>query len=316
MKKLFLIHGRGFKPSEKSLRELWLDALRWGIRRDFGENSAVLFDGLSKVFIYYGGLSNDFLRKRDGSYNEDEDLKERRKILKKLKSHKKENFNKTTYHSFSSPLRWFGEAAADMFARPASVLGIGDNIVGGLKPDLRHYWREDFRFGSDVRWKLTKPLRDAFRDKDDVMLVGHSLGTMIAYDVLWKFSHTGEYQEIRNQTLAHLVTLGSPLGDPIVMRQLKGGGVKNGARRYPTNVDVWSNIAAEDDLVCHDEALEDDFQDIGDTEITDYPIYNLSAEDGKARQHHSSGYLVHPKVAELVTKWMTDGNNAKSSAHK
>ena len=137
------------------------------------------------------------------------------------------------------------------------------------------------------------------------MLIGHSLGTLIAYDVLWKFSHRGEYRVLRGDnphTLAHLVTLGSPLSNPTVQEKLNGGLLK-GWKRFPNNVGVWSNIAAEDDYVCHDETVADEFGGMR-TKISDVPIYNLAVKVGKAHQHHATGYLVHPIVADLVHAWM------------
>ena len=306
MKKLFLIHGRGFKPQRDKLRKIWLDALRYGITRDFGDGSAERLDGVCKEFVYYGDLSNKFLRKRGREYDEEKDLEKRLKTLDTLTSYEKEDFNKSKYHEISSPLRWLREAGADLLAGPTHALGIGDNLIGHIKPDMRHYWRVESRYGSDVRWRLTEPLRDAFRDRYNVMVVGHSLGTIIAYDVLWKFSHYGEYQDIRDARVTHFVTLGSPLGNPVVIGQLKGNQVSRGVRRYPTNIATWSNVAAEDDMVCHDEALQDDFQDIQNTNINDYQIYNLSEKDGQARQHHSSGYLIHPKTSEIVYSWLRD----------
>ena len=44
-------------------------------------------------------------------------------------------------------------------------------------------------------------------------LAGLSMGCMVAYDVLWKFSYYGEYQAIRDHRLSRLITLGSPLGN-------------------------------------------------------------------------------------------------------
>ena len=124
-------------------------------------------------------------------------------------------------------------------------------------------------------------LHAAFKRRDDIILIGHSLGTLIAYDVLWKFSYLGEYQYLRGDNphkLSHFVTLGSPLGNPTVQEHLKGGRLK-AARRYPTNIGTWSNVAAEDDYVCHDETIEDEFQGMHGTVIKDYPIYNLAVKN-------------------------------------
>ena len=292
-----------FKPNAKALEALWIKALRHGLARDFNTEAVDVFDKIDRQFIYYGDLSNRLLARRDPDYDERADLKARRKALKRLKKHAKGDFKKAKYHEISSQFRWLPELLADVVAGPAAVFGFGDNVVAAKAPDMRRYWNEETRFGSDVRWKLTEPLRDAFRNKDDIMLIGHSLGTVVAYDVLWKFSYLGEYQRIREHRLSHLVTLGSPLGNPIVQKRLKGGGLA-GSRRYPTNVAIWSNVAAEDDYVCHDETIEDEYGSMRDTKTTDYPIYNLAVKSGKAHQHHATGYLIHPVVIRLVHEWI------------
>ena len=109
------------------------------------------------------------------------------------------------------------EFGADLLGTPAQAFRVGDDVIGYEKRDLQHYWREDSEFGSSVRWRLSEPLKEALETDRDVMILAHSLGSMVAYDVLWKFSHTGEYRHIREAEITHFVTIGSPLGDPIVM---------------------------------------------------------------------------------------------------
>ena len=302
-KLLFLIHGRSFKPDKEDLEKLWVEALRHGIERDFGADAAEVFTNIQRRFIYYGDHSNQFLAKRHPDYDKEQDVASRWATLKGLKKHAKADYTKATYRKISSPLRWLPEFLADTAAGPANVFGFGDDLIALKAPDMRRYWNEETEYGSDVRWELTEPLCNAFKKGDDVMLIAHSLGTLIAYDVLWKFSYYGEYQDIRQHRLSHFVTLGSPLGNPTVRQRLKGGRVK-GSRRYPNNVDVWSNVAAEDDYVCHDETVEDEYGDMGAV-ITDYPIYNLAVKDGKAHQHHTTGYLIHPVVAQIVHGWVS-----------
>ena len=303
-KKLFLIHGRNFKPGANKLEKLWVEALRHGIERDFGCKAAGKFGDLSKTFVYYGDLSNAFLSARGSKYAIEADVDARKKTLRTLKKLKEADFNEETYHRNSSLFRSFREFFMDALARPADLFGVADNLASMLAPEMDHYWNEETAFGSDVRAVLTDPLREAFEAGEDIMLIGHSLGTLIAYDVLWKFSYLSEHKSIRSHKLSHFVTLGSPLGNPTVQARLKGGRLK-GRRRYPTNISVWANVAAEDDYICHDETLKDDFRSM-QTEIQDFRIYNLAVKDGKAHQHHGTGYLVHPDVAKLVKDWMLD----------
>ena len=170
------------------------------------------------------------------------------------------------------------------------------------------YWDLDTAYGSDVRWRLTVPLAEALGRNDDILLISHSLGTTVAYDVLWKFSHYGEYQHIRDRTLSLLVTLGSPLGDETVKNNLKGSGA-GGLRRYPHNIGNWINIAAEDDYISHDEEIANDYQKMLRSNlvesINDHKIYNLALRHGKSNPHHAVGYLIHPTVSQIVADWLT-----------
>ena len=307
MKRLFLVHGRNFKPGKSELEALWLEALRHGVQRDFGEEAGERLDTIRKEFVYYGELSNDFLKERGKEYNEEQDLADRRATLDRLKSIASDAFlDKRTYHRNSSMFRGFREFFLDALSTPADFFGVADNAAGMLAPDMAHYWNEETEFGSEVRASLTWPLRKALVDGDDVMLIGHSLGTLVAYDVLWKFSYMSEHKEVRECALTHFVSLGSPLGNPTVQDRLKGGKLK-GSRRYPTNILRWSNVAAEDDYICHDETIEDDFRAMGSALVEDHRIYNLSIKGGSAHQHHGAGYLIHPVVASLVVDWLDEG---------
>ena len=74
-------------------------------------------------------------------------------------------------------------------------------------------------------------------------------------------------------------------------------------------MNAWHNIAAEDDYVCHDKTVADDYKRmlqqrmIGD--IRDHTIYNLSVRYGRSNPHSSLGYLIHPRTAQLLSDWLT-----------
>ena len=107
------------------------------------------------------------------------------------------------------------ETFAD-FADLLPLAALSDRIISRKLPDIKQYLNVDEKFGSDVRWRLTEPLAKALRQGDDILILSHRLGTVLAYDVLWKFSYYGEWQDIRNKKVSMLVTLGSPLGDESV----------------------------------------------------------------------------------------------------
>jgi len=306
-KHLFLIHGRNFKPDCSDLEALWLEALRHGITRDFGEDGATILDNIEKTFIYYGDSSNDFLRGKGKDYDPEEDVLSRQSTLDELKGFAKSAFTKRTYIRRTGRFRGLKEFMADALAGPTNLFGVADNLISMVAPDMKHYWEEETDYGSTVRWRLTEPLAEAFRKKEDVLLISHSLGSLISYDVLWKFSHYGEYQDIRNHQLSKFITLGSPLGNETVKSRLKGGSI-NGARKYPKNIIQWHNFAAEDDYISHDPTVANDFKlmksSSGKTRIQDKRIYNLAFRDGEPNQHHGSGYLLHPAVSKSVYDWL------------
>ena len=312
-KHLILIHGRHFKPAEDVLKANWLDAIRHGLARDGHKSLLPTYDDtIKRTFVYYGNFSNAFLRNYGNTYDEPADVKDRRECLDQLKQYPREAFlgeqGKTNYDALPGASSW-KERLADMFGGVASILRIADPLISMVAKDIDHYWNPDTAFGSDVRWRLTEPLNKALCDGDDIMLVSHSLGTMISYDVLWKFSYYGEYKALREKghKLNMLVTLGSPLGDKTVMKNLKGGDT-SGLRRYPTLIRTWENFAAEDDYISYDETLTDDYENMKHAgmvdSVYDHRLYNLAVRHGKSNPHHGVGYLVHPKFINLLARWL------------
>ena len=67
-------------------------------------------------------------------------------------------------------------------------------------------------------------------------------------------------------------------------------------------------MAAEDDPVCHDETMANDFEAMLKerhiSRIQDYHIYNLTERYGKSDPHAALGYLIHPRTAGLVADWI------------
>ena len=300
-KTIFLIHGRHFKPPKASLKRLWLEALRFGIERDHPDKLPA-FDGARKEFIYYGDVSNKEL----GSPGYD-DTAARRETLNELKKYEKKDFNKTTYERLPGKAAW-KEGLADTFAGFLSTIRLSERFVEAVAPDMRQYWNPDSRYGTEVRYPIIGPLKRAMRRGDEIMVISHSLGTMISYDTFWKFCRYGEYRpEFTGKKIDLWITLGSPLADETVKRYLKGAGASD-YWRYPDNIVRWVNVAAEDDYISHDGKVADDYsamKKLGLIEsITDKRIYNLAVRNGKSNPHHGAGYLIDPDVAGVVARWL------------
>jgi len=82
--------------------------------------------------------------------------------------------------------------------------------------------------GRRVREIVKAPLRELFGQGRRVLLIGHSMGSVIAYDALWELWH----EEHNPGRIDLFLTIGSPLGMNFTQRRLLGRG-ESGARRYP-----------------------------------------------------------------------------------
>ena len=313
-KHIIMVHGRSYKPAAAALKRSWTGALAHGILRDHGKRMLNRFNhkNVKKTLVYYGDLSNSFLGKHTGNRwtkkREADDIADRKETLNALKEYGSREFTKTNYKNIRELGDVFKEVAANVFSGPMSLLGIGDEIVNMVAPDMEHYWNMDEKFGSDVRWRLTVPLSRALRAGDDVLLIAHSLGSIVAYDVLWKLSHYAEYAELHNRKVNTLITMGSPLGDENAKKNLKGAGATK-HRKYPHNIQRWLNFAAEDDFISHDATMANDYRKMLQyglvSSITDRQIYNMAVREEGSNPHHGAGYLIHPQMSRAVANWLT-----------
>lgn len=303
---ILLVHGRSFKPPERELKRFWIDALRCGLARDRPE-ALPAFTRAHRELVYYGDLSNGYLLSRGETYDVLGDLADRRACHADLVRRGREDFTREAYQR--TPGRSaYREFLADTLGAPLSALRLTEGLIARVSPDMAHYWNRDEAFGSEVRATMSAPLKRALRRSGPVLLIAHSLGAIVAYDTLWKFSRTGEYRpEFSDRPIDLWITIGSPLSDPTVRRHLRGSGA-TGPRRFPANVRRWVNVTAEDDFVAHDETAADDFTDMVEAglveTIDDHQIYNLAVRRGRSNPHSSAGYLIHPTVTALVADWL------------
>ncbi len=175
--------------------------------------------------------------------------------------------------------------------------------------ETRRYFQNQDDIACEIREVLKVQLRPLFAADEKVLLIGHSLGSVIAYDTLWELSHE---EQIPGKVDLFL-TIGSPLGMRYVKRRLQGANEK-GARRYPLNIRRWVNVAAVGDVTALDQELADDYREmvkLGLTEsIEDHcrGIYNYFRNEEGLNVHRSYGYLVNPAVGKVIADWWASGN--------
>lgn len=193
------------------------------------------------------------------------------------------------------------------------VLTLGDHVpllIRMLPAELRSTANEIDRYFNDtddvarkIRDLLKQTLRPLLEQHADVLLVGHSLGSVIAYDTLWELTH----QEGLKAKVDFL-TLGSPMGMHYIRRRLQGMNGP-GEKSYPGLIRHWINFSAEGDVTALNQDLKESFQAMLELGLADsiedhcHGIYNYFRNDAGLNCHRSYGYLVNPAVGNIIAGW-------------
>ena len=165
-----------------------------------------------------------------------------------------------------------------------------DLVLKQKLPDLYRYYTEPA-----VCETLRQRLRQVILDNREkrIMLVGHSMGSIVAYDTLRLIGN-----EEPAVTIEHLVTIGSPLGMPHVKRRIYE---ENHQVRTPSIVRQWTNLADRRDPVAVDVHLRDDFEaNAAGVRVVDDLVMN----DWGGIHHKSYGYLRTPEFTDLVRAFL------------
>jgi len=180
---------------------------------------------------------------------------------------------------------------------------IADLFIRHLYTDLDFYYNRESNIpkysGVPVKDLIRKRLADIlykYRGKQ-ILLIGHSMGTIIAYDVLT--------QSIPNVNIHTLMTIGSPLGLPIIIKKIRseqGMDDKTDPVPSPENIrHKWKNFADLSDPVAVVYKISDDYKKnsygVGPEDII---VYNNYEYKGKRNAHKLFGYLRAPEAAKAI----------------
>jgi subtilisin family serine protease len=149
----------------------------------------------------------------------------------------------------------------------------------------------DFLFDPERRAAMKASLRERLLPQDGpFVVVGHSQGSMVAYDVLRELAP-------RDCEVPLFVTIGSPLGLAEVQDVFHSWIGRRGSLPVPACVGRWVNVADRLDPVAADCELENDFAPRG--RIEDHCDWRLN-EQWRENPHSGPGYLRTAVVRRAV----------------
>jgi pimeloyl-ACP methyl ester carboxylesterase len=165
--------------------------------------------------------------------------------------------------------------------------------------DANSYLRDRGGIGTSIRRLVREPLDAAWAAGERILLIGHSLGSVICFDTLWELS-----QSEPSRRVDLFVTMGSPLATHFVRRRLRGTG-KKGREAYPRNIRRWVNLSARGDTTALYPRLEPHFSEMRELAMVDTIEDHVDLENWfhgalGLNAHEAYGYMALPIVAENV----------------
>ncbi|MES9922732.1 MAG: hypothetical protein ABW152_01455 [Candidatus Thiodiazotropha endolucinida] len=298
------IHGLANKPKKDVLKEWWRESIHEGLKKNQKINSPEFEFYLVHWadLLYKYPLHDEKNFSFDKLFNDEPYVKATEGALKKYDD------------DFLAKVRagvfdFIGDTA-DALKVYAGMDSFADFLIGRLLKDLDFYYdnrKIQDRSGGlgDTQEVLRQELSDTLipLKGESIMLISHSMGSIIAYDALRDLGRSDPGFE-----LSHFVTIGSPLGLPHVKAKIVKERTYDEKVRTPSVVKKsWVNFADKKDPVAADVFLRGDYTaNASGVEVVDDLVANdYIAPDKKKHNHHKSyGYLRTPEMSAHVAKFL------------
>lgn len=298
------IHGLANKPKKAILKHWWETSLKEGLKNMNGTIPHFKFEMVHWAdLLYKNEVHDDANFDFDKLYNNEPYIAATANALKPYNDSWKDNVRSAALEA--------GIASLD-------TLGIGklaDWVIEKVMKDLDFYYDDTRKILNRKKTKKElafKVLKDELKDcinankNHEIMLIAHSMGTIISYDVLRDIGRMPN----NTVTIKDFITIGSPLGIPYVkqqIRKLRTYNQKKDRVRTPTIItNSWINFADKKDPVAIDTHLKDDYKanNKGIRVVDDLVVNDYVGLEGKRNHHKSYGYLRTPELSERVLKFL------------
>ena len=321
-KKIIMIHGLASKPPRAITHHLWKKTLTENIRVSHPE-LAQLLDQNPDVFesAYWADsiphhIPDDAGYSRKLEKQVDKVIRERRRTQDKFHVGVGEKLG-----------GFFKDRGLDLVKLLAGALTVKDDVMTTFLRETELYEQDQY-ISDQIRAPLEHALRKAWDAGQEPIIVSHSMGTFISYDVLWRFSHreVEGFKKYRKRRVKMFITMGSPLGDSTVRELLfSDHHRKHGKRQFPTNIDFWHNYACLGDVVSHQKNFDEcfyqpmrklklfpaakKFRSIDYVDLHNpFEVVSHAGNRGKEKRnpHKSYGYLAQPRLGSWIADYLTD----------
>ncbi len=305
---IIAIHGLGNKPPHSLLEKWWYDALIEGLNKIEASPKDFTFKLVYWADILYEHVLDPAISDNKSPYFLDEPYRPAD--------------GKITPHTEGLKTRFlkYAEKQLDkIFLKPDMTLnyeGVTNSIIHNYFRELEIYFQGDatedsqpnnYQSRNAIRERLIKTLAE--HKGDDILLIAHSMGTIVAYEVLHDFA-----EEFSINTF---VTIGSPLGLPVVVSRIYADQNRQLPQekklRAPDNIrHKWYNLSDTEDMVALDPTLADDYEaNKSGIRAKDISVFNDYEMNGERNPHKSFGYLRTPEMAKIVIEFLNEKEESR-----
>jgi hypothetical protein len=293
------IHGLHNKPPRKLLTKWWRKSIREGLLRDYS-----VFKPFSFQMVYWSDVNYE--KPQDSTIRDIDHpryLSEPYAPYLPAQKPSKGSLGKLLFDRFENIID-------GLFLSKTSWINfnyLADQVLRIKYKDLDIYYNYDLlsdelNANSFAREVIRKRLRNVLLEHKGkkIMLIAHSMGSIIAYDVLYDLK--------KNIEIDTFVTIGSPLGLPIVISKFfeenQTAYDSSTKRPTPEGIKKWYNFADVDDDIAANDDLNEEFLPNSEGAIPiDKNVYNDYKNGPSKNAHKSFGYLRTPEMSKVVFEY-------------
>ncbi|OBU14464.1 hypothetical protein AYY19_19245 [Photobacterium aquimaris] len=278
---IIAIHGRGNKIPTTTLSAHWQQALNYGLQRYSQSRLHPQID--FKMAYYADHYYQQPLVLSAAPTTAIPQIHAIKHLLVDNLTHHNHQLTTSTSHWTTSVAEWI-EDKLSVFSF------ISKPFLKSLLPDIHHYFH-DSKYQKAVEQPLIK-LLNQYQHRP-IILLSHSMGTVIAYNVLHQLS-----RQTTPPQISTWFTFGSPLGLTSVKGFLPQITQQPSVKKLATPdcvTEQWINVSDKRDIVCIDHDLSDDYL-ANRHQIKPQDCYITNEYPGNA--HKSYGYLWSHVIAK------------------